>query len=389
MLLKEYIQSHVKAYAFILDIRCHLSSNTRKYFSLIKEMSNIDSIFDYSMFCKHMKSIKNNPSITAPRYDKYCRESLRNYGYYQAILKYAGSENISIPYIAFEHGIRFSSAHWTEYSEKPIHTISYACQGPGRYSEIHDLDPWKPVFIFGPYIHYVSSYYSDEKTMQIKNKLGKVLLVFPSHSWEFREKKTESSLFDIVYKKYANYYDTILVCAYWNDIDAPIIDLFVKKGATVVSAGFRNDPNFIRRLKTIISLADDVVVDDLGTNLGFCKHMNKPVYLECSSSRFPNDKYFTENFKRFHEAFFSHNRVFTEGQLLQQNKLYEFFWGGEKCLKTADEVKDIFDVLKEMSIESHYNINKMPEFIRKHCSGPNIERRYKLLADAVSPSVWQ
>ncbi len=365
----------------------HIDPKLRQYESLSLFISKIDSITDFKCFQCQMKLFKQK-SITMPKVARYGGETY-HYGYYKELTKYAKCDEGRLIYIpALEHGVRFVTKPWSEGSNIK-YSISCACQGPGRISEVYSICPWKPVFVLGPYIHYATKYYSPEREQTIKSKLGKVLLVFPSHSWERGEKKTESSLFDIVYKKYADYYDTILVCVYWNDIDAPIIDLFVKKDATIVSAGFRNDPSFIRRLKTIISLADDVVLDDIGTNIGFCKYMNKPVYLECSSSRFPNDKYFTENFKRFHEAFFSYNRVFTEEQLFQQNRLYEFFWGGKNFLKTPDEVKDIFDVLKEMCIESHYNINKMPEFIRKHCGRTNIERRYKLLADAVSPSVWQ
>lgn len=387
--IKVYIKSHILIYDALLKARSYMSINTQKCMSLIHRISKVDSILDYNSFCDIVRFLKAHPEITLNRYDSYGREALRNYGYYQELLNYAKVEKTRVPYIStIEHGVRFGSQSWDEVSQFQ-YSISCACQGRGRISEAYSLYPWKPVFVLGPYIHYASPYYSDEKAMQMKNELGKVLLVFPSHSWEKGEKKVDNNLFDIVYKKYANDYDTVLVCAYWNDIDAPILDLFAQNGATIVSAGFRNDPNFIRRLKTIISLADEVVVDDIGTNIGFCKYMNKPVFLECSSSRFPNDKYFTENFERFHEAFFSQNGHFTEKQFQQQEDLYNFFWGGKEYLKTAEEVKDIFEVLKVMCKETHYNINKMPDFIRTHCTGTNIERSYQLLADAVSPSVWQ
>ena len=386
---KGYIKSHILIYDALLSARSHISPNTQKYISFIRRISEVDSILDYNNFCDIVRFIKTRPKITLPRYDRYGREALRHYGYYQELLRYGGLERTKIPYIStIEHGVRFVAKPWSEGSNIK-YSVSCACQGPGRISEAYSICPWKPVFVLGPYIHYAAPYYSPEKEQNMKSKLGKVLLVFPSHSWEHGNKKTGNSLYDTIYEKYADDYDTVLVCAYWNDIDAPIIDLFAKNGATIVSAGFRNDPNFIRRLKTIISLADEVVVDDIGTNIGFCKYMNKPLYLECSTPRYSNDQYFIDIFERFHAAFCSKNRKFTEEQFKLQDELYEFFWGGKRYLKTPDEVKDIFEVLKEMCVESHYNINKMPEFIRTHCVGTNIERRYQLLADAVSPSVWQ
>ncbi len=386
--LKSQVKTHVLLYDALLKIRYHISLNSKKYMYFIHRISKIDSILDYNLFYSNMSILKLHPEVTLPRYAKYGWDTLLCYGYYQEIMKYAGADEDKIPYITtLEHGIRFRTQSWK--GSHFQYSICCACQGPGRISEVYSLYPWKPVFVLGPYIHYAAPYYSSEKEQKIKSQLGKVLLVFPSHSWELGKQKTENSLFDIIYKKYADNYDTVLVCTYWNDIDAPIIDLFAQKGAIIVSAGFRNDPNFIRRLKSIISLADDVVVDDLGTNIGFCKYMNKPVYFECFSPRVLDDKFYVENFNRFHEAFYSENMKFSEKQLQQQDKLYKFFWGGEEYLKTPDEVKDICDVLKEMCLSSHYNINKMPEFIRTHCNGTKIERRYQLLADAVSPSVWK
>ena len=356
MTINEQIKAHVLVYASLLNVRCFFSSNTREHLSLVREMSNIDSISDYSLFSEQMKFAKKNQSVTMPRYDNYCRESIRNYGYYQEILKYAGIGETLIPYFAVEHGVRFSASHWTACSEKTTDTI----------------------------IHYASSYYSDEKINQMKNKLGRILLVFPSHTWEYGTEKTDTTgLLNIVYKKYAASYDNIMLCTYWNDVDAPILSEFEKNGAILVSAGFRNDPNFVRRLKTIITLADDVILDDIGPNIGFCKYMGKSVFLEGEGSRFPKDKVYTHNYNQFHAAFYSHDREFTPLQYQQQDELYEFFWGGEKYLRTPEEIRAMIMVLKEMCDATHYNLNKMRDFIRRNCRSHISELGYKLLADSI------
>ena len=383
----DYIFTHLLLYVVLKDLMCILNPWFWMHLNVVRKLKSIDSITDFDVFRKRMQQIKRHKSVTSLRLDRYGGESRMGYGYYQELMKYAGINPKGFIYIpSLEHGIRFSNLPWINSDRKLISSICFACQGPGRISEVYEFNPLKPVFVLGPYIHYAEPYYSEEKTFKLKGELGKVLLVFPSHSWEYGGKKTDVNLVDIVYKKYASDYDSILVCSYWNDIDAPIIRLFEEEGAKIVSAGFRNDPNFVKRLKTIISLADDVVVDDIGTNIGFCIYMNKPVYLESASPRFPEDNYFTENFNRFYQAFYSPNGKFTEDQYRQQNKLYKFFWGGEQYLRTPEEVRDIVDVLKEMCKVSHFNIGKMPSFICTKCAGDICERRYQLLAEAVSPS---
>lgn len=388
-MFRDKIKPHLLLYAPLRFVRFILNPYRGRHISAIKHMSEIDSISDFPEFKQKIERIKANKSVTMLRINRYGDESRMGYGYYQEIMKYAGLSEKGFIYIpSMEHGIRFSGAPWKERSGV-ISSICFACQGPGRLSDIYDLDPWKPIFVLGPYIHYAAPYYSAEETEKLKNELGRVLLVFPSHSYEYEEAADGQDLYSIIYKKYASDYDTIMVCIYWNDTDNPVLDLYAKRGAKIVSAGYRNDPNFIRRLKTIISLADDVVVDDLGTNIGFCKYMGKTVYFESAVPRLPEDKVLVENHHRFYEAFYSPNKEFTESQLRLQNELYDHFWGGDKYLRTSEEIRDIISVLKEMCRATLYNINRMPKFIQAHCSGNVTDGRYKLLAEAVSPSVWK
>lgn len=320
MLSLNDIKSNVLLYTAAKEVLYHLDAESRQYEKLTASISEIDSIADFQSFQRDMKLFKQK-SITMPRVIRYGGEA-DEYGYFNQLLKYAKRDKDRLVYIPmFEHGIRFGETPWPY-----VHnSISYACQGSGRIDEIHTVDPWKPVFVLGPYIHYVTGYYSPERIKKQKEKLGKTLLVFPSHTWELDSTSGEGNrTFDIVYKKYAKQFGTIMVCCYWNDLEAPVVEAFRSIGAMLVSAGFRGDQNFARRLRTIIELADAVVVDDLGTNMGFCRYLNKPVYLECASSRFPDNGYFTMNFNRFYEAFYSNNMEFSEEQLQQQDKLYKF-----------------------------------------------------------------
>lgn len=389
--MMQKVRVHVRIYSALLWMNSMVDPQQKKYRAFVKKISQIDSIKDYKAFRDAIELAKQAHDETLPRHNKYGGEARRHYGYYQAILNYAGVKEGQLVYIpALEHGVRFRSPSWAKDEEKLISSISYACEGPGRCSEIHSVDEWKPIFVLGPYIHYASGYYDAAETQRLKQRLGRVLLVFPSHTWEQdHSRSSTNNLIEIVYQKYAADYDTVLVCTYWNDVDSPVLESFGKRGAKIVSAGFRGDPNFVRRLKTIIELSDDVIADDLQTNIGFCKYMGKQVYFESPAPRFPDDALFVENYRLFYKAFHSQDRTFTEKQRAEQDELYRFFWGGEAFIKTPEEIRDILSVLKEMCRAAHYCVPKMSAFIREQCPKHLSERRYQLLADAVAQNVWK
>jgi hypothetical protein len=54
---------------------------------------------------------------------------------------------------------------------------------------------------------------------------------------------------------------------------------YIDAGFKIVTAGNIFDINFIRRLKSIISLADLTVANSIGTHLGYCIYMGKPHYI--------------------------------------------------------------------------------------------------------------
>lgn len=357
--LVRYLKTNMDLWMLLPLEKCLscIKPENKQFIEFVDEISKIDSIENYEEFSARIQPILGGKKMTENI--NYGAEA-SFYGYYDSLFEYAGLEKtrqVLIP--SFEHGVRFGEAKW----KYKFNSISYACQGPKRVHEIHDVDPMKPVFVLGPYIHYASSYYTEEKLQELKENYGRTLLVFPSHTCEDNQAtRNENSFVEIVKNKYMSDYDTLLVCMYWNDVNDPVVEAFEKIGAKFVSAGFRGDTNFIRRLKTLLYLADDVVVNDIGTNIGFAKYMGCNVYLEVNK-QVNSDEVFMQNLSTFKRAFSSNNKEFTEEQKQEQQILYDEYWGGEKFLLTPMEIKNILNALQLVCKKSGYSVAKIPKII--------------------------
>lgn len=346
--VKDFIKNHINYYSFFTKIKNR--KNNIYVNNIIKNVSDIDSITNYTEFRKKISDIidsKKLIQIYAYGADSYF------YGYYDQLLRYSGYSNKGYTLLpGIEHGIRFDDQKWRYYDNY----VAYASQGKYRISDIHKINSNRMVFSLGPYIHYSEKYYDELKEKQLKQKLGKVVLVFPSHTNEEEtDIGTKTNFVDLIMKKYSKQFDTIMICTYWRDINTPIIRDFEKKGAMIVSAGFRGDTNFIKRLKTIISLSDLVVGDDIGTNIGFVLYMKKNFILENNIPRY-NNPLFIHNFNLFYTAFHTDNNTFTDKQLALQKQLYNKFWGGDEELKSVSEMNCILNVINDILKKCHYNI---------------------------------
>jgi hypothetical protein len=311
-------------------------------------------------------------------YAKCCvgNESL-HYGHINSLYEYAGLDTtkpIALPKI--EHGVNFSESEFTP--EVVDFYPNYLFQGDYKKEKIHRINPLKPVFCVGPYIHYATSYYDDEKINDIKRLFGKTLLVFPSHTYESSHHQYDTKRFvDSVVNTYAKDFSTILVCAYWLNINSPLYALFKESGARIVSAGARFDTNFIRRLKTIITLSDKVIGNDIGTHIGYCMYLGKDFTLiptqitkDDNSTMSLSEKYaYNRNYTLLSNAFFGNGREPRKG-------LYERFWGGERQLKSPEEMRSLILLANKILEYSHGNISRYKD---------SIIRMYKELSCSHNP----
>ena len=71
------------------------------------------------------------------------------------------------------------------------------------------------------------------------------MLIIPSHSFELEEYRIRGNRFlDWVNENYAEKYDSIVVCVYWNDCVDEDINQYVEKGCKLFTAGLRLDKTF-------------------------------------------------------------------------------------------------------------------------------------------------
>lgn len=192
------------------------------------------------------------------------------YGTLHWIKVYAGIKNHVNMYV--EHGLYFGNL----VRDNSINSIY---KGTITFSEhratiVKDKTD-KKISAVGPYIHYAQDYYSNDKINRIKNENGKTLLFFPTHSIKNYDAEYDVNQICERLNDFKSYYNTILICLFYKDVNNGLARLFEKQGFTVVSAGHYYDYYFLSRLKSIIKLADHTMSTTIGTHIGYCIYMGK------------------------------------------------------------------------------------------------------------------
>lgn len=137
------------------------------------------------------------------------------------------------------------------------------------------------IITVGPYINYAKPLYSSEKIKSKKKKLGKTLVVFPSHSIDSVYANYDIPEFIKYIKNFKKKYsfDSVLVCMYWKDIELNNHTQYELSGFRVVTAGHSYDANFLSRLKTILLVSDAALTNSVGTHVGYSVSLNKPIQI--------------------------------------------------------------------------------------------------------------
>jgi hypothetical protein len=187
----------------------------------------------------------------------------------------------------------------------------------------------------------------------MKQDLGRVLLVFPSHSIGAVSVEYDQQEFckEIENRKVG--YDTVLVCMYWKDAQNGDHSLYEKMGYKLTTAGHRDDVYFLNRLKSIIMLSDMVISNSLGTHLGYSLFLGKPNYLfkqnmslvaksQSGHTLIKNyyDPGLTTTKNRDSQMLYDAFNTFEERITDAQYELTNYIWGFD-CVKTQEELKAI------------------------------------------------
>ncbi len=130
----------------------------------------------------------------------------------------------------------------------------------------------------GPYIYYANPLLTSEEMEDIHKENGKTLLVFPTHSVDRVDAEFDIDMFVSRVEEFKNIhgFEKVIVCLFYKDLLLGRGVHYLNKGYQVVTAGYRDDPLFLRRLKSFILISDYTISNDVGTHVGYCICLGKP-----------------------------------------------------------------------------------------------------------------
>lgn len=290
-------------------------------------------------------------SAPLPYHPQFYFDDCNYYGILFQLLNYCEIDihdsNLPLHEIYLEHGIVIGNLVRADSVNLAKKTLTYSHY---RSQFIIEKTGKAPVLI-GPYIHYAEGILSPEALANVKKRLGRVLLVFPSHSIGAVAAEYDKNQFCVEIEKRKVDYDTVLVCMYWKDVQNGDHAYYQKMGYTLTTAGHRDDLYFLNRLKSIILLADMVISNSTGTQVGYSIFLNKPHYLFkqevslVSKSKSGDDLLrnhyqpeVTSTKNRDNQLLYDTFNNFEEKITSEQYELANYMWGFE-CVKTPGELK--------------------------------------------------
>lgn len=296
------------------------------------------------------------------KYPNRIRSNHRMYGIKQALFGDAYTRP-GIP--AIEHGLFLGDFI---IPEDTVQTAAPAAVTFGTFrKEAIQKRQNLPVFMVGPYSHYVTPHYSPEQLLEAKRAMGRTLIVYLSHSTH--DSTIDRGSGDSRYKwleKVATSYDTVLISTYWWDLVHPDVDLLSRMGFKIVSCGLMHDRNFLSRQRTLLELADSAVGDGIGTHIGYCLEANVPFQLIDMNTRLTlnSDAQSGEVNKVGHRgpardqvAFL--RQLFTENtqSIELQKEMVDHLWGFSS-IRTREELSAIEEISLEIASRSRGNTSR-------------------------------
>ncbi len=310
----------------------------------VQKLRRIQSVFAVDHLNELLKELPNSYHGTSYTFKRAFSENTM-YGYAGQILKYAGiRQNQMLYFPLLEHGILYADEF-----DAVRYNLRHSYIFQGRYLE----DKWNRIknhrkaYYIGPYIHYADSIYSDTQIAEIKKKLGRTILLFLPHSTEYRNINIDiENQIDGYIRKQKENFDTVLLCVFWKDINDEFLKAIDRKQFKICSAGFKLDPLFVRRLKSIILLADEVLFTSFLSSIGYAYDLNKKVVADVREDILKGDK----RFAAFNAEFMKYFSVESDCDDKERYEYIDRYWGlSEK--KSPEEIRDIYLDNKKLLIQ--------------------------------------
>ena len=274
------------------------------------------------------------------------RDNLNIYGIWEALFHSCGIEKrIVSPCI--EHGLFFQN----EVFRDVTNTARMTCVTFSNFrKEIIHKKVKIPVFCAGPYINYADDFYTKDKMLYLKQKFGKTLLVFPTHSTEWTEITFDQQEFCKILAKKAIDYNTVLINVFWWNINDPLIKKLESEGYKIISCGFRDDTNFLPRLKSYFSLADLVLGDSIGTHIGYSVACGVPFCYEpvgTITHLFRDIEKKDADFSQYNQLKIAGAFLHAEEITKKQQEICNYYWGNN-LRKNDKEIQAIVNITKDL-----------------------------------------
>ncbi|MDO3377964.1 hypothetical protein [Geoalkalibacter halelectricus] len=115
---------------------------------------------------------------------------------------------------------------------------------------------------------------------RLKTRLGKTLIFFPFHSIENAYCRYSITEAIRALSEYQKEYKTIIVCIYFHDIKSEsLIKRYKDAGFYCVTAGHREDPLFLKRLRSFFDISDATATNMVGTSSAYSLGLNIKHYI--------------------------------------------------------------------------------------------------------------
>ena len=241
-----------------------------------------------------------------------------------------------------EHGLFFGD--YLAPREAYLKVPSIITFGDQRIKHLREKGITKEIIPIGPYIHYAKPFLSDEEFKELKDKYGRILLVFPNHSLESEGLVASYDIDEFAKEidKVAINYDSVFISLHYSDVK--LGPLYEQKGYLCVTSGYSNDPFFMQRQRSLIELSDMTMSNAVGTHVGYCVYLKKPHYIfrqalgdsqnsAIEEARRTKSIYESE-LEDVMRVFNNPTPVITDEQLM----VADYYWGF-KYIRTPEELK--------------------------------------------------
>lgn len=358
------------------------AKNQEAHARIVRQLGDVDSIEDIGPVREFRQAVESNESIFYTTNANASNASI--YGIWDSMFGECFKSKNIYESPAVEHGLIFYDDIFTDvrFTSRPC-VVTFGDFRKSVIRRIKDV----PVFCVGPYIVYARPYYSEDKFRKLKSELGKTLLVFPAHSTDNSDISRSQELYLKQIKALSKDFNAVVVNAFWWNIDDPIIHSFESEGYKIVTAGFRDDRNFLSRLRTIMETSDLVVGDGIGTHVGYALSLGKPYrIIDARSSETVQGVIDDEKLNRQKklQPLFLDSSTSVE----EQKRGCDFYWGFSH-LRRCEEIVEIANISRDLFRLSHgwnFRNGKVAHALMERYQRDGSSLRCRLLKQAIDGS---